>query len=176
MGIEHRLHSRCAGLAGLATKSTSHERGPRRRKAVRVRVESRHFERARPFRSSTRARPRARLRHKSVRGSATLRLRRVDPEPTTIELDAVGFGRDRRVDRRKRRKYTYDGAKLVVPIAPEGERADPRRHLLGDATQGPLLPRRRRARARRARARCGRSARTRTRATSSLATTSRTSR
>lgn len=80
----------------------------------------RHFERPRPFT----------IEHiaidltldfakKSVRGSATLRIRRVDPEATAIELDAVAFAITKITFAQKRAKYVYDGRKLTIDVPRE---------------------------------------------------------
>jgi aminopeptidase N len=77
----------------------------------------RHFERDRPFA----------IEHialeltfdfvkKGVRGSASLVLRRVDPDATVVELDAVAFTIASVTVGGKDVKYTYDGRRLVVDV------------------------------------------------------------
>ncbi|MBX3225686.1 MAG: HEAT repeat domain-containing protein [Labilithrix sp.] len=111
MGIEHRLHARCAGSCG-------HEHGAlAAARPFPFPNSPRHFERPRPFA----------IEHigldltldfekKSVRGAATLRLRRVDPEATAVELDAIGFDVTSVEVDGKDAKYTYDGRLLGVSI------------------------------------------------------------
>lgn len=83
----------------------------------------RHFERPRPFA----------IQHigldlaldfakKSVSGSATLRLRRVDPEATRIDLDAIGFTIQSITVDGKPATYVYDGRVLGVDIPADRER------------------------------------------------------
>jgi aminopeptidase N len=77
----------------------------------------RHFERDRPFA----------IEHialdlvldfpkRSIRGSASLTLRRIDPDATTVELDAVAFTIAAITIDDKNVKYTYDGRLLVVDV------------------------------------------------------------
>jgi aminopeptidase N len=114
MGIEHRLHARCAGFA---------EAGLAGGRPFAFSSSPRHFERPRPFA----------IEHlaldlvldfdtKSIRGSASLRVRRVDPEATELELDAVGFTISAVAVSGKETRYTYDGARLIVPIGPKIDR------------------------------------------------------
>lgn len=126
MGIEHRLHARCAGLAGASNEvhEHGHERAAFGGRPFAFASSPRHFERPRPFA----------IEHialdltldfdtKSVRGSASLRLRRVDPEALSVELDAVGFAITAVAIGGKQAKYTYDGTRLVVPIPTSVEMA-----------------------------------------------------
>lgn len=77
----------------------------------------RHFERDRPFKVEHLALDLTLdFEKKSVRGSASLTLRRVDPDATTITLDAIAFDiRKVEVDD-KGVEYTYDGKQLVVEL------------------------------------------------------------
>ncbi len=78
----------------------------------------RHFERDRPFAIQHLALDLALdFATKSLHGSASLTLRRVDPEASTIELDAVGFTIESVSIDEKDAKYTYDGRLLVVNVA-----------------------------------------------------------
>src|SRR5262245_4303039 len=126
MGIEHRLHARCAGMAGLGGEGHSHEHGERAGgRPFAFSSSPRHFERPRPFTIEHIALDLALdFDTRSVRGSATLRLRRVDPEATSVELDAVGFTITAIAIGGKETKFTYDGAKLVVPVGLGVERAN----------------------------------------------------
>ena len=122
MGIEHRLHARCAGLGGHSHEGHEHAAGWGRPFAFSS--SPRHFERPRPFTIEHLAFDLALdFDTRSVRGSATLRLRRVDPEATALELDAVGFAISSVTLGGKETTYTYDGARLVVQIEQSTERA-----------------------------------------------------
>lgn len=77
----------------------------------------RHFERDRPFAIEHIALDLALdFPKKSIRGSASLTLRRVDPEATSIELDAVAFTIEAVKVEAKDVKYMYDGRLLVVEV------------------------------------------------------------
>jgi aminopeptidase N len=130
MGIEHRLHARCAGLAesqsrvGHEEHSHEHGAGGAGGRPFAFSSSPRHFERPRPFTIEHIALDLTLdFETRSVHGSATLRLRRVDPEAPSIELDAVGFTVTAVAIGGKEAKFTYDGAKLVVPIGLNVERA-----------------------------------------------------
>ena len=83
----------------------------------------RHFERPRPFAIEHIAVDLALdFETRSIRGSATIRIRRVDPEATAIELAAVGFAITSVAVGGKEAKYTYDGKLLVVEIGPTADR------------------------------------------------------
>jgi aminopeptidase N len=124
MGIEHRLHARCAGLATAGHEGNEREHGGLGGRPFAFASSPRHFERPRPFTVEHLALDLALdFDKKSVRGSATLRLRRIDPEAKAVELDAVGFTITAVAIGGKEAKYTYDGTRLVVPIAPDADRA-----------------------------------------------------
>ncbi len=124
MSIEHRLHARCAGLAGSGHEERYHEHGAAGGRPFAFSSSPRHFERPRPFTIEHIALDLTLdFESRSVRGSATLLLRRVDPEATSIELDGVGFTIRGVTIGGKEAKFTYDGAKLVVPIGRSVERA-----------------------------------------------------
>ncbi|AKU94515.1 Aminopeptidase [Labilithrix luteola] len=77
----------------------------------------RHFERDRPFAIEHIAIDLTLdFEKKSVRGTASLRLRRVDPEARTVVLDAVAFDVSRVSVDGKVAKYTYDGKLLSVEL------------------------------------------------------------
>jgi len=124
MSIRYRHdHARCGGahdhvheLAG----AHAHERAGGRPFAFAS--SPRHFERDRPFA----------IEHialdltldfpkRSVRGSASLTLRRVDPDALRIELDAVAFSVAAVSIDRKDVNYTYDGKRLTVDVPPSFE-------------------------------------------------------
>ena len=78
---------------------------------------TRHFERDRPFTVEHIALTLALdFPKKSIRGSAALTLRRVDPDATTVELDAVAFTLEGVTVDEKPAKYTYDGRLLTVDV------------------------------------------------------------
>jgi aminopeptidase N len=125
MGIEHRLHARCAGLASGREEHehVTHESGASGRPFAFV-SSPRHFERPRPFA----------IEHigldlkldftsKSIEGSATLRLRRIDPDADAVDLDALGFTISQVTVGPKAARYTYDGTKLTIPLARKVDRA-----------------------------------------------------
>jgi len=114
MGIEHRLHARCAGF------HEGHARGAARPFAFAS--SPRHFERARPFGIDHIALDLTLdFEKRSVAGTAALRIRRIDPEAQAIELDAVGFSVRAVTFEGKDARFLYDGAKLVVKL-PGAER------------------------------------------------------
>jgi aminopeptidase N len=77
----------------------------------------RHFERDRPFAIEHIALDlELDFPKRSIRGSASLTLRRVDPDATTVELDAVAFTIAGITVDDKNAKYTYDGRLLVVDV------------------------------------------------------------
>ena len=77
----------------------------------------RHFERDRPFSIEHLALDLALdFPKRSISGTAALDLRRVDPDATAIELDAVAFTVERVTIDEKPVKYTYDGRLLVVDV------------------------------------------------------------
>ena len=122
MGIEHRHHARCAGHhghehshAGAAARPFAFASSPR------------HFERARPFAIEHIALDLALdFEGRSVAGSATLRVKRIDPDATSLELDAVGFAiRGVTIGGKgEPARFVYDGARLVVTVPSQVERSD----------------------------------------------------
>jgi aminopeptidase N len=77
----------------------------------------RHFERDRPFAIEHIALDlELDFPKKSIRGSASLTLRRVDPDAPAVELDAVAFTIASIEVDGKPAKYTYDGRLLVVDV------------------------------------------------------------
>ncbi len=126
MGIEHRLHARCAGFGHEGhSHAHSHEHGgAAAARPFAFASSPRHFERPRPFAVEHIALDLALdFESKSIHGSASLRIRRIDPEATAIELDAVGFAitavtvaATTAPGAGKEAKYTYDGARLTVQV------------------------------------------------------------
>jgi aminopeptidase N len=87
MSYEHRLHSRCACAVGHSETERHAEGRP-----FAFPHTSRKFERARPFQVEHLALDLALdVPKHAVRGSATLTVRRVDPDAETLVLDAIGF-------------------------------------------------------------------------------------
>lgn len=77
----------------------------------------RHFERDRPFAIEHLALDLdLDFSKKGLRGTASLTLRRVDPEAETVELDAVAFHLESVTVDQKPAKYTYDGRLLTVDV------------------------------------------------------------
>ena len=77
----------------------------------------RHFERDRPFAIEHLALDLALdFPKKSLRGSASLTLRRIDPDAVAVELDAVAFTIEAITVDGKPAKYTYDGRLLVAEV------------------------------------------------------------
>ncbi len=136
MGIEHRLHARCGGACH------GHEEGGEGGLAggrpFAFSSSPRHFERDRPFAVEHIALDlRLLFAERSVEGTATLRLRRVDPDARAVELDAVGFTLRAVTLDGKVVPHVYDGRVLRAEIpekAAGGDlairyRATPRRGL-----------------------------------------------
>ena len=85
----------------------------------------RHFERPRPFAVEHIALDLALdFETKSVSGSASLRLRRIDPEASSVELDAIGFTIASVTVSDNAVTHTYDGRVLTVPIPPQSDRVN----------------------------------------------------
>jgi len=116
MGIEHRLHARCGGLAGSHVHE-GHEHAAGLGRPFAFSSSPRHFERPRPFAIEHIALDLTLdFETKSIRGHAEIQLRRVDPEATSIELDAIGFSISSVKAGGKEARYTYDGKRLVVQL------------------------------------------------------------
>ncbi len=124
MGIEHRLHARCAGLGGCRHESQELAVAAGARPFAFA-SSPRHFERPRPFAvEHIGLELELDFEKRCVRGSATVEIRRVDPEATAIELDAVGFTLGEVTLAGKRARHSYDGKTLVVDVAPSVDRAE----------------------------------------------------
>lgn len=141
MSVDFRHHhARCAGAHEHAHEQGTHhhhERGALARPFTFA-SSPRHFERDRPFAIDHLALDLTfDFAKKSVGGTAELVLRRIDPDATTIQLDAVAFTiTSVRVDG-KDAKYIYDGRRLLLELGATFERgtvavsyaATPRRGL-----------------------------------------------
>ncbi|MEO6574389.1 MAG: aminopeptidase, partial [Polyangiaceae bacterium] len=115
MAIEQRLHARC-GCAIAHAAGETQESGLR---PFALATSIRHFERDRPFAVEHLALDLALdLPKKSVAGTATLTLKRIDAEATEIVLDAIGFEITSVTVGGKDAKYVYDGRTLAVAIPP----------------------------------------------------------
>jgi aminopeptidase N len=123
MSVEHRLHARC-GAAACQHGSGSGEQQSAGSKPFAFAHSPRNFERDRPFTVEHLAVDLALdVAKKSVFGSATLRLRRIDPDAEEARLDAVAFDlRSVRIDGAAA-GYRYDGREIVVAVPKEKDRA-----------------------------------------------------
>lgn len=100
-----------------------HEQGAAAARPFAFTTSPRHFERPRPFAIQHIALDLALdFEKKSVAGSTTLRLRRIDPEATRIELDAIGFTITSITVEGKPAKYIYDGRVLGIDVPADRDR------------------------------------------------------
>jgi aminopeptidase N len=117
MSVEHRLHARCGAAA-------CHHEGGASAKPFAFAHSPRNFERDRPFAVDHLAVDLALdVAKRSVFGSATLHLRRVDPDADEVRIDAIAF--DLRSVKRDgaAAKYRYDGKEIVVTIPKDEDTA-----------------------------------------------------
>jgi aminopeptidase N len=122
MPVSFRHDHACCGRAHASEHEHGAEGGGRAGRPFAFASSPRHFERDRPFTIEHLALDlELDFPKKSVRGSATLTLRRVDPDAASVELDAVAFTIDSVTLDGKSAKYTYDGRLLVVDVAPDFE-------------------------------------------------------
>jgi aminopeptidase N len=119
MSHEHRHHARCGRTGAHAAEERSGEGRP-----FAFATSPRQFERDRPFLVDHLALDLVLdVPKKSVRGAATLSIRRIDPDAESITLDAVGFTiASAKVDAAEV-AYTYDGRALTLPIPKSTEAA-----------------------------------------------------
>ncbi len=112
MPLEHRLHARC-GCASIG----SLEQAAAAARPFALPSSTRHFERSRPFAIDHVALDVALdVPKKSIRATATLDARRVDPAAGELELDAVGFDVSAVTLDGKSVAYVYDGRTLRVAV------------------------------------------------------------
>ena len=113
MPVQHRLHARC-GCSAIGSAEHAASAG----RPFALVTSTRHFERDRPFGIVHLALDLTLdVAAKSIRGDATLDVRRVDPSAEEISLDATAFEvEDVRVDGRLV-AFRYDGRTLTVPVA-----------------------------------------------------------
>jgi len=114
-------HARCAGAHGHEHQSEhAHGHGGGGARPFAFASSPRNFERDRPFAIEHIAIDLALdFAKKSVRGSASLTLRRSDPDARRVELDAVGFAIESITIDGRDAKYTYDGRRLTVDVPAE---------------------------------------------------------
>ncbi len=116
MGIEHRLHARCGGGHHELSTVTAAEHGAAARPFAFT-TSPRHFERDRPFSVEHLALDVALdFEHRKIVGSASLVLRRVDPEASSVCLDAIGFAVETVTLDGKGIAFQYDGRLLTAEI------------------------------------------------------------
>src|SRR5688572_23624867 len=109
MGIEHRVHARCGGFH-------EHVAG---QKPFAFASSPRHFERDRPFSLEHLALDLTLdFEHRSVRGTATLDVKRVDPDADKLVLDAVAFLIEKVTLEGKPTPHAYDGKRIEITIPP----------------------------------------------------------
>src|SRR5688572_2703900 len=116
MGIEYRLHARCAGCIGESYAEHTHAAAS---KPFAFASSPRHFERDRPFVLQHLALDLALdFDKRAVRGTATFDLERVDPDATHLVLDAVAFSIEKVTLDGKPATYAYDGRRIEITIPP----------------------------------------------------------
>ena len=112
MPHEHRLHERCGCARALTAQASA--------RPFAFPQTSRKFERDRPFRVEHLALDLdLDVAEHRVRGRATLRLRRVDPEADTLVLDAIGFDVGSVRLGPSEVAYLYDGRQLHLAVPRE---------------------------------------------------------
>src|SRR5580704_8649046 len=112
MPLEHRLHARC-GCASIG--SAEHASGGR---PFPLSSSTRHFERDRRFTIDHLLLDVALdVRARSIRATALLDVRRIDPGAEQLELDAIGFDVLAVTLDAEPTSWQYDGRALVVPVS-----------------------------------------------------------
>jgi aminopeptidase N len=126
MPVQHRFNARCACVArGGSSESSSVGRfEDSEGRPFAFATSPRQYERDRPFLVDHLALDLALdVAKKSVKGSATLTVRRVDPDAESIQLDAIGFDISAvKVDGADV-VHTYDGRIIGVPVGKAKEHA-----------------------------------------------------
>ncbi len=126
MPTEHRLHARCGcGLAHSRIDEQEHHAAEASSagRPFAFGATPRHFERDRPFAVEHLALDLTLdLDAKSVSGTASLTVKRVDPNATELPLDAIGFDLQKVTLDGHRVAHRYDGRVLTVtiPVASRG--------------------------------------------------------
>lgn len=119
MPIRYRHdHARCAGAHEHSHQEHEQaEHGVAGARPFAFTNSPRHFERDRPFAIEHLALDLALdFAKKSIRGAASLTLRRIDPEARRIDLDATAFTIDAVTIDGKDARYTYDGRRMSVEV------------------------------------------------------------
>ncbi|WP_394833237.1 HEAT repeat domain-containing protein [Pendulispora rubella] len=119
MSLEHRVHAGCGcGFRNLNFLSESKEFGEKGAlRPFALSGTARHFERDRPFAvDHLKLELELDFPRKSVSGTATLSLRRIDPVSTEIALDAIGFDLKRVTVDGRPAPFVYDGKVLRAAI------------------------------------------------------------
>jgi aminopeptidase N len=112
MPLEHRLHARC-GCASIG--SAEHASGGR---PFPLPSSTRHFERDRRFTIDHLLLDVALdVRARSIRATALLDVRRIDPGAEQLELDAIGFDVLAVTLDAEPTSWQYDGRALIVPVS-----------------------------------------------------------
>jgi aminopeptidase N len=115
-------HARCGG-AHSHHEELGHAHGGARPFAFPS--SPRHFERDRPFAiEHLSLELELDFEKKSILGTATLRLRRIDPDAREVTLDAVAFTLEGITVDEKDAKYTYDGRLLTVELPKNAEKCE----------------------------------------------------
>ncbi len=118
MPLEYRLHGRC-GCASIGSAEHASAARP-----FTLPSSTRHFERDRPFAIDHLALDIALdVRARSLRATAVLDVRRVDPAAGQLELDAISFEVHEVALDGEPAPFQYDGRVLLVPIAADRPRA-----------------------------------------------------
>ena len=117
MSVAHRLHARCGAAACHHESGVAATAGAGGARPFAFPHSPRNFERDRPFQVEHLALDLALdVGKKSVFGTATLHLRRVDPGADEVQLDAIAFDlRSVRLDG-ARADYRYNGRTITVAI------------------------------------------------------------
>lgn len=118
MSVEHRFHVRCgcgfAHASREAAESTSSSR------PFAFAGSPRNYERDRPFAIDHLALDATLdLDAKTLAGTATLTIHRVDPQATELELDAIAFELKKVTLNGKTADYVYDGRTLKLNVGPK---------------------------------------------------------
>jgi aminopeptidase N len=111
MPLSHRLHDRCGCLAAASEEASGAAR------PFAFATSPRNFERDRPFLIDHLALDLALdVPQKSVSGTASIDIHRVDPSAETVAFDAVGFEIHQVTIGGSKARYAYDGRSLTVMV------------------------------------------------------------
>jgi aminopeptidase N len=119
MSLEHRQHARCGCASAGASEHAASALRP-----FALPTSTRHYERDRPLVIDHLALDiTLDVGARSIRATATLDVRRVDPAAEHLELDAVGFDAVEVSVEGQVVASDYDGRLLLVPVATERSKA-----------------------------------------------------